>query len=186
MKKFALIAVCALACASSFAQGTINFNNLTGVSQPVFESDGATKLAGAAYTAELYAGLLGANTDAQMTAVATSPFKSGGFFLGGSQAVPGYAFGSTAVSFQVRVWRTSDGASYAAAAGTPGAHVGESTIFNLGAGSALGGGGAPPATPGNLLGFTSFNLSVVPVVPEPATLALGALGVAALLIRRKK
>jgi len=48
---------------------------------------------------------------------------------------------------------------------------------------ALGGGGSPPSTPSPLIGLTSFTVAIV---PEPATIALGILGLGALLIRRKK
>jgi hypothetical protein len=46
----------------------------------------------------------------------------------------------------------------------------------------------PLAIPGGMEGLKSFNLVAggAPVVPEPTTIALGALGAAALLLRRRK
>ena len=44
---------------------------------------------------------------------------------------------------------------------------------------------APLAIPGGMEGLKSFNLAG-PQIPEPTSIALGALGAAALLLRRRK
>ena len=49
--------------------------------------------------------------------------------------------------------------------------------------TALGGVGAPPSLPADLVGLSGFTLTAI---PEPSTIALAALGAAALLFRRRK
>jgi hypothetical protein len=79
-----------------------------------------------------------------------------------------------AVDVQVRAWMTTGpggGATYELAQSR-----GASGIFSVTPASA-------PATPPDLVGLTSFNIQIV---PEPSTIALGVLGAAALLLRRRK
>jgi len=85
------------------------------------------------------------------------------------------------VNYQFRAWDNQGGTltswSQVMAGGgsIPG---GTSDIFVFTAPLALGG-GTPPLT----TGIRSFNLTVV---PEPSLIALGALGLGALLFRRRK
>ncbi len=177
MKKLILSVACVLAAVSAYAQGTVNFSNVgAGLNAPVFDVGGVTKLTGSGFLAQLYVG--SSTSEASLAAVAgTTPFlASGGFFTGGTKTLA-QAPGSRPF-FQVRAWEASGGATYDAAL-TAGAKAGKSTVFQIGAD--LGGVGSPATPPATLLGLTSFSL-----VPEPSTIALGILGAAALLIRRRK
>jgi hypothetical protein len=82
----------------------------------------------------------------------------------------------------MRAWETAAGSYETAATGVGGYLSGESndvTIPQLGGTPA---GGAPIPTP-SLNGLQGFQIRVV---PEPSTMALGVLGAAALLFRRRK
>ena len=161
------------------AQGVINFANIgAGLNAPVFDVDGATKLAGPAFQAQVY---VGSSTDeSSLTAVSPKePFLSnGGYFNAGTRAVPGFPPGSRPF-FQVRVWEAAGGASYDAAM-TAGAKYGKSTVFQFADTGGLAGPGPPGGPPPVLLGLTSFSL-----VPEPSAVALGAVGGAILLLLRR-
>jgi len=79
-----------------------------------------------------------------------------------------------AVNVQLKAWMTTGpgaGATWEAAQSK-----GASTVFSVTPTVA-------PATPPDLVGLTSFNITIV---PEPSTIALGVLGAAALLLRRRK
>jgi len=175
MKKLLTIAALVLAVYGAQAQGTVNFNNrVTGVvDQPVFDVGGTTKLDGAGFLAGLYEGttLLG-------TAV---PFRSGtgaGYWNpapDGTRSSLVTAAGGTA-TLTVKAWEASGGATYAAALAA-GKKTGSSAPFTV----VLGGAGSPPSLPADMASFKSFSL-----VPEPSTIALGVLGAAVLLFRRRK
>lgn len=184
MKKTLITAACVVATLSAMAQGTVNFNNspaaIGGTGAPVFNIDGVTKL-GSAFVAQLYAGPVGGSLAPVGVFL---PFRDGagaGFInstgADTSRTIPGIAAGTPA-DVQIRAWATSGGATYEAAVAS-GALYGFSPILSLGA---TGGAGEPPGLPVNLIGLQSFNL----VVPEPSTIALGLLGAAALLLRRRK
>jgi hypothetical protein len=86
--------------------------------------------------------------------------------------------GANAV-IELRAWDGTKGATYeAASAAGGGFYVGKSAQITI----ATGGSGTPPSLPANLVGLQSFAIAV----PEPSTIALGLLGAAALLIRRRK
>jgi hypothetical protein len=122
--------------------------------------------------------------------VPTATFGTGanaGYFFAGSRTIPGVPQGSQAY-FQVRVWRASDGPTWAVASTTIGAQLGGERVFSPN-GAVLGpylspplGGGVTP--PPNLLGLQSFSLS--PPIPEPSTIPLCVLGVAGLLVLRRR
>jgi hypothetical protein len=168
MKKLMLIAACvtALAATNAFAQGSVNFNNrvtAAGLDAPIFDVGGA-KLEGPNAFAQIYV-----NDAAVGAPVAFRSGTGAGYFSGGTVAIPGAA-GGTSVQMVVAAW--SGAATFEAAS-----IKGVSSPFTV----TLGGAGEPPSTPANLIGLTSFTL-----VPEPSVLALGALGAAALLLRRRK
>jgi len=184
MKKLLLIAACAAMSVGAFAQGLVNFDTTKGgLAGKILDTDGVTALSGASFLAQLYAG-----PDANSLAPVgtTMTFFTGakaGFIdtsAGATVAIPTVAVGGTA-SYEVRAWAASGGTTYAAAVGA-GAHAGIAAVFTV---AGLGGpdaAGGPAHTPANLTGFKGFTLTAV---PEPSTIALGVLGAAALLLRRR-
>jgi len=186
MKKLIYIAALLTASLSAYSQGTIAFNNrvIGTVDAPVFDVGGTVRISGTAFFAQLYAGATGTAEDALVAIGTPVTFRTGGAAgyvnpPAGDITVPGVAVGGTA-RVQMRAWDATFGTYGAAIAGN--GKAGKSALFDV---SGLGGQGpsGPPATAPNLAGLTSFSLEQV---PEPSTIALGALGVAALLLRRRK
>lgn len=183
-QKLALLVALAVSAASVMAQGTINWQNGgPGVNAPVRDaSAGNALLDGAAYSADLY-WALGTVTDANLlqSAGLSTPFSSGasaGYFFGGVQAIAGAAIGAE-ITVQVRAWRVADGASWLAASTPQGAWHGEGNLIQV----TLGGGTTPPPY---MTGLTAFNLTENPIIPEPSTFALAGLGLASLLLFRRR
>jgi len=108
------------------------------------------------------------------------------FFATSSQVavVPGATPGQSA-TVVVRAWQ---GSSFANASTTPGQNSAQWTVTT----KPLGGpdpGGGPPKTPPTMTGWgpeSGAGLDLITTVPEPTTIALGAIGVGALLLRRRK
>ncbi|MDB6057160.1 MAG: hypothetical protein JWO95_1004 [Verrucomicrobiales bacterium] len=178
-KQLAIILTLAAVAVSANAQGFFNFaNGASGVNAPVKESDGTTLLSGGgAYKADYYFGAAGISDPTALSSGGQAvSFSGNGIFLGGTQIISGQ---TGTVTLQVRAWRASDGATWAAAAGVNGAHVGQGNLIQV----ALGTGAA---TVPNMVGLQAFNLGVVATGPEPATIALGLMGASALFIRRRK
>ena len=80
--------------------------------------------------------------------------------------------------FQVKAWKGAN--SFEAAAATNGAEVGMSNVIGLTPGDSTA---SPPGLPADLAGLEAFSLTVV---PEPGTIALAVLGLAAFFVRRRK
>jgi hypothetical protein len=185
MKK-ALLTLAALAmAASAYAQGTITFWNSgidspsggTTYDAPIRDKTGALA-SGAAFTAGLFIG------------ESIVPGSQVTFLTGGGAGffnpvfdlpIPNNAPGATP-TFTVRAWSTSAGSFAAAAAGA--GQFGKSDPFVA---RQLGGANPTPPPPSfftpTLTGLQSFQLQEV---PEPSTIALGAIGIGALLLRRRK
>src|SRR5579859_958005 len=118
MKKLILTAALGVACASAFAQGTLNFaNGGAGLVARVYNTDGVTGLAGSGWEADLFwgagvvansASLTGLNLPATFSTVASQA----GLFFGGPRTIPGAAGGSV-ITAQIRVWDTAAGSSWA-------------------------------------------------------------------------
>jgi len=178
MNKIIATALGLAAFTAAYGQGTVLVqNNLGAAITFIYQQDGVTKATGADYKVQVftYSGNEANPFGTQLGDTVT--IAANGRFTAGSQAVAGVAGGSTA-QLIVRAWDTKTGADYASALIS-----GKSAVFTS---SVLGGAGNPPATPSSMVtglptGFQSFALT-----PEPTTIALGALGAAALFIRRRK
>jgi len=198
MKK-AIIASLALASAAvAFGQGIIQIDSLIGSAVvPIFKEDGTTTLtSGFAQVYRFDAGASGGIGAAVGTAGAIS--ASGRFRNTGTTVIDGVGV-QQRVGLIVRAW---DGGATWDAATTRGASA---DWLSKPLGGPDPGGGAPFAPP-KLDGFASFSVKAVGgtpgpgstatsgqtsgqttgVVPEPSTIALGVLGAAALVLRRRK
>jgi hypothetical protein len=180
MKKLLIALAAVMITAASYGQGQVVFANKVGtaVDAPVF-IQGTQTGPGAGYSVQLYLSGAGGSLTALTPA---STFRAAGtgsaaiadrYWVNQTVDVPGVASGGNA-TFVVRAWQTSKGSFDAAKAANDG--WGESSPFTV----AVGGGTLPPANLTTLQGFT------VTVVPEPSVIALGVLGAAALMLRRRK
>jgi hypothetical protein len=197
MKKLLAIAALVVAAYGVQAQGNFTFSNRVTASQvdvPVFDVGGVNRLDSSMgnFVAQLYWAAGSGAAESTLNAVTdpAAPFRAPGAGAGfwnaaanspDNNRVVGVAVGAN-VSLQVRVWNTTDGATFALASVKPGAKVGKSNIITVAAGDP----GVAPATPTPALmnGLNSFTLTTV--VPEPSTIALSLLGAGALLLRRRK
>ncbi|MGD0539086.1 MAG: PEP-CTERM sorting domain-containing protein [Verrucomicrobiota bacterium] len=187
MKRFLFILSVLLADIGAFAQGTVNFSNYaleSGVNAPMTgETGNGLSLLGSAYLAQLYAG----STESSLYSVGTAVFfrnsittgMGTGCFTGGEVYIASLQ-PQTGGYFQVRFWLASAGATYESALATGGL-FGLSNVFHL---APLGDPNArPPGLPVDLVGLQPASIEWI---PEPSTLALGLLGVAAFALRRHK
>jgi hypothetical protein len=185
MKKLLVTLAAVLISVSAFAQGTVTFNNRnlgdgTGTAPITLpDGSGAGSLAGAFAQLYLVSGgtqtAIGAPVPFRTGSAAATPYIQGPVDV----TVTGVPAGTPA-TFRVRAW--VGGNSYGDAANT---FNGQSNDVTTGA---LGGtppSGGTPITPPDLTGLAAFSLAAV-TTPEPSTIALGVLGAAALLIRRRK
>jgi hypothetical protein len=185
MNKFAYLVAASALAVSAFGQGQINLNN-RGLAL-VNDAAGAP-LTGTSFVAQVW---YGASASTINQSFAPSPFRvsttsSPGSWnpaaAGGPGAIgtlTGFAPGST-VTLQVAVWDSSIagvGAAQALAK-APGTGLSETFTYAIPT--------DPLAIPGGMENLKSFNLVGGAVIPEPTTIALGALGAAALLWRRRK
>jgi len=180
MKKLFVILACMVTTLATYGQGQVNFNTrvIPDVDIKVPLSTGGFA-EGTDFTAQLFGGPVGTAENALTPLTPTTTFRSGnaaGYVTpAGAVTVPGVAEGAPA-ALQLRVWATS---GQYAGGGTFDTSLasGKSAVFtspNL---------GGTLTTPPNLVGLTAFTVTVV---PEPTTIALGLLGAAALLLRRRK
>ncbi len=166
MKKLVLLLACTVIATSAFAQGTINFTNMKPSKQIITDASGA-KLEGG--FAQLYAGTSADNLAAVGSPVAFESGKKAGYF---SSVVVDVGF-SSAGFFQVKAWKGADTFDAALESGM-------SNVIGLTPGDMNS---APPGLPTNLAGLEAFSLTVI---PEPGTIALAVLGLAAFFVRRRK
>lgn len=195
IKKLLLTLGMAGLAAGAYAQATVAFDNIAIPSSPNFINPPFVQINGTnapnaagSYTVALYwssnsvaggpaiaPGTAGLNLVAQFTPA--GPGLPSGKFNATSFTVNGLA-GSSTGFFEVIGWNSS-AANYAAALGAN-ALIGATPVFSAPTGTA----GNTSTTPGELLGWTA-NLNIT-AVPEPTTIALGGLGVAALLLFRRR
>jgi hypothetical protein len=185
--KYCLVTLAALlVAASTYAQGTVVFNNkITGsVDARVTYNNGGNPIpADGTFQAQLYASAPGGTLAAVGAPIAfrNTPDTGKGYLnvtgLDTSRAIPGVAENGTAQA-QVRAWATSLGATYEEALAKGIGGTGASAILPS---VATGGGLNPPQA---LIGLAGFEIANI--VPEPSIAALGLLGAGLLLIRRKK
>ena len=166
MKKLVLLLACTVIATSAFAQGTINFTNMKPTKQIITDASGA-KLEGG--FAQLYAGTSADNLAAVGSPVAFYTGTKAGYFKGG---VVDAGFNGAGF-FQVVAWKGAD--TFAAASET-----GMSNVIGLTPGDSTA---SPPGLPADLAGLEAFSLTVI---PEPGTIALAVLGLAAFFVRRRK
>jgi hypothetical protein len=208
MKKALLALAMVTVSTSVFAQstgGTLNFKTL-GIQKadgsgtynvPIFQSNGDTPTGIANDNGTVGAGSLtgGATlglfvngsstpffTSILGTTTAQSPYAVNP--ASGSVTVPGTTPGQQ-IPLTIRVWQ---GSSFATAQSTPGQNWREWTFTTKPLGGDPGNGGLV-ITPPTLTGWgpetgTGYELNVT--VPEPSTIALGVLGVGALVLARRR
>lgn len=174
MKKLLMFGLAVHLTWCAHAQGFFSFTNrgpsASGFDQPVYDWDGITKLAGL----DMVAGIF---LNGQAVGP-VAPFQTGlgaGYWNPGADLVrelAGRSAGETVNGLVVHVWDGSKGATLPASR-SAGGRYGESAPFRVTLGTA--------ESPGIMDNFKSFHVAV----PEPSTLALGALGAAALALCRR-
>jgi hypothetical protein len=174
MKKTLIALAALMITAVTYGQGQVTFNNRVGtdVNAPISRPDGTG--AGAGFTAQLL--LVNGTSTTPLTP--TTDFRTSSpaaaFFVndpGVPINVPGTNPGD---SVKLRLIAFNNGSPTAATV------LGQSADFTV----TLGGGTLPPANLGvNGNGLQGFQMHAV---PEPTTIALGILGLGALMIRRRK
>jgi hypothetical protein len=216
MKKTLVLSILVASVAGALGQGQLTFQNrvVGSVISPIYGVNPAAPavrisgntatgtpmgsanygtsplLAGTGFTAQLWVGPAGSDMAALVLASggSTTSFRTGsgaGFVVqpASSAVVDGVPGGSgSRAAFQIRAWDNMGGTvtSWAMALANPiqiasGFSEVVQGTFDLGGGPILPNAGLP--------GVTSFNLVQV---PEPSLIALGALGLGALLLRRRK
>jgi PEP-CTERM motif len=192
MKKIIVTMLGVASMLTAYSQGTVNFANLgAGLNAPILMNDGATKISGTSWIFQLMGGANAGSMSLVATDnTSTTPLIAAGYFNAGVETINGINAGGAAV-IQVLVY-SSVYASFAAAESSGVVNTwGMSGVLNL----AATGNPNPPATapvalvglvngtPGTTLGGSNIILNPV---PEPTTLALGALGGLALMAFRRR
>ena len=172
------MAAVAAVSGSAFASGTVWLNNYD-ADKPVFYLTSGSAANGADFYAEIWGGPVGGTLSQLKTegGTATAFALTQGYFDAGYATIPGVA-DSAQATLELRAYK---GTSYATAEA-----VGKLT-WNQATGTAANLTAEPPVMQNPAtLNLTGNALITAVVVPEPSTIALGMLGAAALLIRRRK
>jgi hypothetical protein len=194
MKKLAALLCLGALATGAFAQGTVTFNNnpatLISVG-PVGAGVATAANSPGSYYFGLLTSLTGAAGSFTFAQVYGTNNAAAGRFTGGTATLANIAPG-TSFSFEVAGWSASLGATFNPAwiANPPNFGTASGSFGLSGIGTAVAGGGTPPAPPGIIFGATGltsgFNMTPTGVVPEPTSMALAGLGAAALLIFRRR
>ena len=183
MKKLLVTLAAVLVSVSTFAQGTILFNNRTLTAGDIRVYADGSRTTGAGTLGTVNAQLFTVANGVYTALTPATTFRSGNasFYVNPVDVTAGQPAGTT-VSVVMRAWI---GADYEAA--RLGGTSGQSDPFTLRLGGANPATGEIIQTPdlaGNLGNpMQPFNLTTI---PEPSTIALGVLGAVALLYRRRK
>lgn len=172
----------------TYGQGQISFATFnTSVNAQMTNVVTGTVATGNGYLCQLYYGAVGAPEDNLVALTnASARLSVAGYVTtgsgGGTRFTQGSVLPAGPTSFQIRAWTAALGGDYNTARGNwlagtdPTAVLGKSGIINVTTTVA-------PTPPALLVGMQGFNLYPV---PEPSVIALGALGLAAVLWRRRK
>lgn len=187
MKKTLLtLALATLTAVASYAQGTITFANTT-LSRAQWEPTPGAAFVNVATGAPIVYGVFwGTSADNLVLnegPLGTASTTSAGIIAAASPySIVGGTEGST-YFMKVAGWSSSFQRDAAAAKATLGAHYGETGVREVRLAAAAG----PGTVIWSSTDLTKFQPLRIPiVVPEPSVIALGVLGVGALLLRRKK
>jgi len=175
-KSLAVVAGLALmgAAVQSFAavSAVVLADNYGSNAQAIKDANG---LAPATAYVEVWAGPTGGT----LSMIASGNLAEAGYFDLGAQVIPGVA-GGGAADFQVKAWEGATTFAAATLTGTASWNQGSLGSFDDSI-------SPPPVKQGPELAMTALTIGgSAPAVPEPTTIALGVLGAAALLIRRRK
>jgi len=195
MKKTLALAILGLtACATSYGQGVVQFNNYvsTTYQQVKYQANNAPVTSTTLEVQLFWA--LGSFADqasfdgAKQAGVTTFidpgfTFNGGGYYAGPNQTLAGWSAGQT-VTFQVLGWETSAAKGGAATFGASGAKGTSALWQEVGAANANANGIQPAANPAK--GFNVGPPTLLIAVPEPSIFALSGLGAAALMLFRRK
>lgn len=186
MKKTLLtLAFATLAAVASYAQGTITFANTTLSRVTQQAAAGSATYNQVPLSAPIVYGVFwGTAADALQLnggALGTASTTSAGIIGAGSPyQIDGGAVGAK-VFMKIAGWTASFGRDFAAAK-SGGAYWGETAVREVTL--------AATAGPGTVIwsasDLTKFQPLKLDIVPEPSVIALGALGLGALLLRRRK
>jgi hypothetical protein len=174
---------------TAFGQSSFALNNYRpfyGIDAPVFDALGVA-LEGPGYLAELWGGPTadslspaGSFSDWDRRAIVPfrTGFRTGGYVTYVDDAIVLSVRPFELAALQVRAWDASLGSTYEEVVARGLGGYGESPVFYAMGGNPLG----LPTLPGPLIGLESFSLR--PVIPEPSTWALFAMGGLAVLAFR--
>ena len=188
MKKTLTTLACSMMAVGAFAQGQIYMLDNNQVNDNTGAAAGPNT--GGTFDAEIIIGT-SATAVNQFIAASINPVN-GGFFNGpgtglvtldGTQGTPTMAPG-TPLFYQVAVWdATAANLTFTQAQNLKSGPKGG--LWGLSAVNPYTLGGNPPNAAAAALNFATFSMTLNNV-PEPTTLALGAMGLGALLLRRRK
>jgi hypothetical protein len=171
MKKIlAFAAAVSMISGSAFATGAVSLNTYDSATPIYYLTSGTLATGSDVYAQVYYNGVAISNSDG----VSTFSVSSGDFDAGYAD-VPGTTDGQTGVSLTLKVWK--GGTSYETAEYTA------TVTWSQTLGSDKG---APNAPDPAALAIPSSVVLTAVSIPEPTTIALGMLGAAGLLIRRRR